>query len=71
LVCPSPYPYQGEEWIVGVFVFYPSAAVAEKPDSGDEQFAASVDVFCRFTKNCDGISILIMPNYVLNLGEKK
>jgi hypothetical protein len=45
LVCPSPYPYQGEEWIVGVFVFYPSAAVAEKPDSGDEQFAASVDVF--------------------------
>lgn len=29
--------------MVGVFAFCPAAAAAEKPDSGDEQFAASAD----------------------------
>lgn len=38
--CPCPYPYQGEEWLVGVFAFFPTAAVAEKPDFGNEPSAA-------------------------------
>ena len=43
--CPCPYPYQGEEWLVGVFAFFPTAAVAEKPDFGNEPSAASGDAF--------------------------
>ena len=34
LVCPSSHPYQHKEWMVGVFAFYPTAAVAENTDFG-------------------------------------
>ena len=44
--CPCPYPYQGEEYLVGAFAFFPTADVAEKPDFGNEQSAAaSEDAF--------------------------
>lgn len=43
--CPCPYPDQGEECLVAVFAFFPTAVVAEKSDFGDEPSAASGDAF--------------------------